>query len=143
MSRVLLRQTILGIFVILTALTLTFILVRLSGDPTSIILPQDATTEQREMLRQQLGLNDSLITQYMNYLRDAARGDFGSSYFDSESVTSIVKRHLPNTLLLAGASLLLACLFAIPLGVIAAIRQGGLIDRAVQIIAVVGASMPS
>ncbi len=143
MSRVLFRQAILGVLVILTALTLTFVLVRLSGDPTSIILPQDATIEQREKLRQQLGLNESLATQYITFLRNAAKGDFGSSYFDSESVTSIVKRHLPNTLILAGASLFLACLFALPLGVIAAIRQGGYVDRAVQIIAVTGASMPS
>lgn len=143
MSRVLFRQAILGVLVILTALTLTFVLVRLSGDPTSIILPQDAAIEQREKLRQQLGLNESLATQYITFLRNAAKGDFGSSYFDSESVTSIVKRHLPNTLILAGASLFLACLFALPLGVIAAIRQGGYVDRAVQIIAVTGASMPS
>mgnify|MGYP002620137729 FL=1 len=143
MGSVLLRQAILGICVVLTALTLTFVLVRMSGDPTSIILPQEATAEQREQLRQQLGLNDSLLTQYFNYLSNAARGDFGSSYFDAESVSSIVMRHLPNTLVLAATSLSLACLFAIPLGVVAAIRQGGLIDRAVQVVAVVGASMPS
>lgn len=143
MGSVLLRQVILGICVVLTALTLTFVLVRMSGDPTSIILPQEATAEQREQLRQQLGLNDSLLTQYFNYLSNAARGDFGSSYFDAESVSSIVMRHLPNTLVLAATSLSLACLFAIPLGVVAAIRQGGLIDRAVQVVAVVGASMPS
>lgn len=143
MGSVLLRQAILGICVVLTALTLTFVLVRMSGDPTSIILPQEATAEQREQLRQRLGLNDSLLAQYFNYLSNAARGDFGSSYFDAESVSSIVMRHLPNTLVLAATSLSLACLFAIPLGVVAAIRQGGLIDRAVQVVAVVGASMPS
>lgn len=143
MGSVLLRQVILGICVVLTALTLTFVLVRMSGDPTSIILPQEATAEQREQLRQRLGLNDSLLAQYFNYLSNAARGDFGSSYFDAESVSSIVMRHLPNTLVLAATSLSLACLFAIPLGVVAAIRQGGLIDRAVQVVAVVGASMPS
>jgi peptide/nickel transport system permease protein len=142
-SQVFLRQAILGVLVVLSALTLTFILVRFSGDPTSIILPQDATAEQRDILRQQLGLNDSLAVQYLTYIANAATGDFGKSYFDSEAVTSIVMRHLPNTLLLAGASLALACVLALPLGVLAAVWRDGFIDRMVQVVAVTGASMPS
>jgi peptide/nickel transport system permease protein len=142
-TRVFLRQFVLGILVVVSALTLTFILVRLSGDPTSIILPQDATEAQREVLRQQLGLNDSLPVQFLKYLGNAAVGDFGRSYFDSETVTSIVMRHLPNTLTLAAASLTIACLLALPLGVLAAVWRGGFIDRLVQVTAVIGASMPS
>lgn len=141
--QVFLRQAVLGILVVLSALTLTFVLVRLSGDPTSIILPQDATEAQREMLRERLGLNQGVVSQYLAYLGNALTGDFGRSYFDSESVTSIVLRHLPNTLVLAGASLAIACLFALPLGVMAAVWRDGLIDRFVQVAAVVGASMPS
>ncbi|MDS1134992.1 ABC transporter permease [Nitratireductor indicus] len=141
--QVFLRQAILGILVVLSALTLTFILVRLSGDPTSIILPQDATEAQRALLREQLGLNQSLVTQFLSYLGNAVTGDFGKSYFDSESVTSIVMRHLPNTLVLAGASLAIACLFALPLGVMAAVWRDGPVDRFVQVTAVIGASMPS
>lgn len=143
MIQVFLRQSVLGLLVVLSALTVTFVLVRFSGDPTSIILPQEATEEQREVLRQQLGLNESLPAQYVTYLGNAAVGNFGRSYFDSEAVTSIVMRHLPNTLVLAGASLALACLFAIPLGVLAAVWRDGLLDRFVQVAAVTGASMPS
>lgn len=143
MTRVFVRQTILGILVVLSALTLTFVLVRLSGDPTSIILPQDATDVQREALREQLGLNESLPTQFITYLAHAARGDFGRSYFDSDTVTSIVLRHLPNTLLLAGTALAAGCLFALPLGVMAAVWRDGIIDRFIQVAAVTGAAMPS
>lgn len=143
MTHVLLRQAVLGILVILTALTLTFFLVRLSGDPTSIILPQEATAAQREALREELGLNASLLSQYANYLERATVGDFGASYFDSDTVTSIIARHLPNTLILAGAAMIIACLFALPLGVMAAIWRGGVLDRGLQIAAVMGASMPS
>lgn len=143
MTHVLFRQAVLGILVILTALTLTFFLVRLSGDPTSIILPQEATTAQRAALREELGLNASLISQYTNYLARTAVGDFGNSYFDSQTVASIVGRHLPNTLILAGVAMVIACLFAIPLGIMAAIWRGGFLDRSVQIVAVMGASMPS
>lgn len=141
--QVFLRQAVLGILVVLSALTLTFVLVRLSGDPTSIILPQDATEAQRALLRERLGLDRSLMTQYLAYLGNAVTGDFGRSYFDSESVTSIVMRHLPNTLMLAGASLVIACLFALPLGVMAAVWRDGAVDRFVQVAAVIGASMPS
>lgn len=143
MTRVFIQQVVLGFLVVLTALTLTFFLVRLSGDPTSIILPQDATAEQREALREALGLNAGLLQQYVGYLQRVAVGDFGSSYFDSQSVASTVARHLPNTLILAGAAMAVACIFAIPLGVMAAVWRGGMLDRCVQIVAVMGASMPS
>ncbi|PPC74707.1 ABC transporter permease [Pokkaliibacter plantistimulans] len=129
--------------VVLTTISLTFVLVRLSGDPTSILLPQDATQEQREALRDSLGLNDSLLVQFVTYLGKAATGDFGTSYFDQQTVTSIVGQHLPNTLLLAGSAMALALIFAIPLGVMSAIWRGGILDRMVQLFAVVGASMPS
>ncbi len=95
----LLRQPVLGLLFILSALTVTFILVRFSGDPTSIIFLQEATEDQREVLRQQLDLNESLPTQYLNCLGNAAVGDFWRSCFDSEAVTSIVMRHLPNALI--------------------------------------------
>jgi peptide/nickel transport system permease protein len=143
LTRVFIQQAVLGFLVVLTALTLTFFLVRLSGDPTSIILPQDATAEQREALREALGLNAGLLHQYVSYLQRAAVGDFGSSYFDSQAVASTVARHLPNTLILAGAAMAIACVFAIPLGVMAAVWRGGILDRCVQIVAVMGASMPS
>lgn len=139
----LLRQAFSGIFVILTALTLTFILVRLSGDPTSLILPEDASEAQRMALRGELGLDRSLLEQYLSYIASAFQGEFGKSYFSDESVSSIVLRHLPNTLLLAAAALGLAALTAIPLGIASAIWRGGVIDRMVQVTAVVGAAMPS
>lgn len=143
MLKVLYKQLIVGILVVVTTISLTFFLVRLSGDPTSILLPQDATQEQREALRDSLGLNDSLPVQFITYLSKAATGDFGTSYFDQQSVTSIVGRYLPNTLLLAGSAMALALIFAIPLGVMSAIWRGGILDRTVQFFAVLGASMPS
>ncbi|MGD9861727.1 MAG: ABC transporter permease [Pseudodonghicola sp.] len=139
----LLRQAVSGFFVILTALTLTFILVRLSGDPASLILPQDATEEQRMALRGQLGLDRPVLEQYLSYLAGAFRGEFGQSYFSSEAVSSIVLRHLPNTLVLAAAALGIAVAAAVPLGIVSAVWRGGLIDRLVQVMAVIGAAMPS
>lgn len=143
MLRVVARQVALGLLVVLTAITLTFVMVRLSGDPTSLILPEDASEGQRTALRHELGLHLPLLEQYLRYLAGAIQGDFGRSYFDGDTVTAIILRQLPNTLLLAGSSLVLAVLLGIPLGVMAAVWRGGFLDRAVQVVSVVGASMPS
>ncbi|MDM9558749.1 ABC transporter permease [Bordetella petrii] len=137
------KQLLLGLCVVASAITLTFFMVRLSGDPTTQILPQDATAEQRVALQRELGLDQPVSVQYFRYLAGAVRGDFGKSYFDGDTVTSIIMRRLPNTALLAGASLAVALAFAIPLGVLAATRRGGLLDRSVQVISVIGASVPS
>lgn len=125
------KQLLLGLCVVASAITLTFFMVRLSGDPTTQILPQDATAEQRVALQRELGLDQPVSVQYFRYLAGAVRGDFGKSYFDGDTVTSIIMRRLPNTALLAGASLAVALAFAIPLGVLAATRRGGLLDRSV------------
>lgn len=143
MIRLVGKQTALGLLVVLSAITLTFAVVRLSGDPTSLILPQDATTEQRNALRHSLGLDQPVLEQYLRYLGGATHGDFGDSYFDGDSVTAVIMRRLPNTVLLASSALLLAVVFAIPLGVLAAVWQGGVLDRVVQVVSVIGASTPS
>jgi ABC-type dipeptide/oligopeptide/nickel transport system permease component len=137
------KQILLGLCVVITAITLTFFMVRLSGDPTTQILPEDATPAQRAALQRELGLDLPVSMQYVRYLGGATHGDFGKSYFDGDTVTTIIMRRLPNTALLAGASLVVALVFAIPLGVLAATRRGGLLDRSVQVVSVVGASVPS
>lgn len=143
MISVVTRQLILGLLVVFSAITLTFALVRVSGDPTSIILPPDATEEQRALLRQSLGIDVGLGEQYLTYLANAARGEFGNSYFDGESVSTIILRYLPNTLVLAGLALAIGIALGIPLGVVAAIKRGGFVDRAVQFISVIGTAMPT
>lgn len=143
MTRLLLKHLALGLIVVFAAISLTFALVRLSGDPTSIILPQEATAEQRADLRSSLGLDRPILEQYISYVAGAVQGNFGTSYFDSSSVSSIVWRYLPNTALLAAASFITTLVLAIPLGTLAAIRRGGLIDRVVQFVSVLGNSIPT
>ncbi|MDM0058477.1 ABC transporter permease [Variovorax fucosicus] len=143
MLRLIIKQFGLGLIVVLAAITLTFVMVRASGDPTSLILPQDAPAEQRTLLRSQLGLDRPVLVQYFSYVAGAVRGDFGRSYFDGDSVTAIILRPLPNTLLLAGTALLIAIILGIPLGVMSAVWQGGVLDRTVQVASVFTTSMPS
>jgi peptide/nickel transport system permease protein len=143
MLRLIAKQCVLGLVVVLTAITLTFVMVRISGDPTSLILPQDATEEQRALLRSQLGIDRPVLTQYLSYVAGAMRGDFGRSYFDGDTVTAIILRPLPNTLVLAGTALTVAVVLGIPLGVMAAVWKGGVLDRIVQVTSVLAASIPS
>lgn len=143
MTRLILKHVGIGILVVIGALTLTFVLVHVKGDPTGLILPQDATAAQRSQLREQLGLNQPVFQQYLSYLAGATHGDLGQSYFDSDSVTAIVLRYLPNTAILAVTSFAITLVLAIPLGVYSAIRQGGIVDRFVQATAVLGNSIPT
>lgn len=143
MTHTLFKHVTVGLLVVFGALTITFFLVRISGDPTSLILTQDATAEQREQLREQLGLNDPLLLQYFSYVGNALRGDLGTSYFDSGAVTEIVLRYLPNTVLLATSSFILTVVIAVPLGTMAAVWRGGILDRFVQGLAVLGNSIPT
>nr|WP_315396930.1 ABC transporter permease [uncultured Duganella sp.] len=143
MLNVISKQLMIGILVVLIAITLTFFMVRMSGDPTSQILPYDATAEQRTALRAELGLDQPVAAQYLRYLRAAAEGDLGQSYFDGDKVAMKIKQRLPNTALLAGTSLAIALLLAIPLGVMSAVLQGGALDRAVQAFCVLAAAAPT
>lgn len=137
------RQVLIGVLVVFATVTLTFLLVRLSGDPTSLILAIDATEEQRNNLRHTLGLDRSLWEQYLTYVGNALTGDFGRSYFDNRAVSDIVLQHLPATLQLAGAAFALTVVTAVPLGVLSGIWAGGVVDRSVQVVSVIGGSMPS
>ncbi|MEU6658501.1 ABC transporter permease [Streptomyces sp. NPDC046821] len=143
MTRLLVKHIAIGLLVVFGALTLTFVLVRMSGDPTGLILPQDAGAAQRAQLRAQLGIDKPLLAQYFSYLGGAVRGDLGKSYFDSSSVSAVVLRYLPNTAILAASSFVLTVLVAVPLGTLAAMGRGGVLDRVVQAVAVVGNSVPS
>lgn len=143
MTRLLVKHVAIGLLVVFGALTLTFVLVRMSGDPTSLILPQDASAAQRAQLRDQLGIDKPLLDQYFSYLGGAVRGDLGDSYFDGGPVSAIVLRYLPNTIILATSSFVMTVLVAVPLGTLAAVRRGGVVDRLVQAVAVVGNSVPS
>lgn len=125
------------------ASTLVFVLMRLiPGDPTTAMLGADSTEEQRQALREALGLQGPLHLQYIEYYSRLFRGDLGTSLFYREQVSTLVLRALPATLQLAACAVVLAVLTAIPLGMLAALRRGGLVDRLATALAVGGAAIP-
>lgn len=128
--------------VILGVLTIVFVLQRFSGDPTNLLLPVDATQEVRTELRRQLGLDQPLLTQYIRFLGNVAMGDLGTSYRFRQPALGLVLERLPSTLLLAGASLLISLVIALPLGIFAAVYRNTWVDTLATSISLIGQGMP-
>ncbi|MBU8540618.1 ABC transporter permease [Falsiroseomonas tokyonensis] len=143
MVRFILRRFTVAILVALTVLTLSFLLTRLSGDLAISIAGPNATQQDVELIRQAYGLNRPLAQQYFDWLLRAVQGDFGESYFFKDRVANLIAHRLPITLTLGLVGLALALVVALPLGIIAAVREGSYVDRGVMLVALVGQAMPS
>jgi len=129
-------------FVALGVVTLAFAALRLSGDPAATMLPGDASVEELVALRHQLGLDRPLWLQYVQFLGGALTGDFGTSFRHQQPALPLVLERLPATLELAGAALALAVALALPLGILAAVHRGRLLDVLAMAFAVVGQATP-
>jgi peptide/nickel transport system permease protein len=121
---------------------MVFFLSRLTGDPTDLYLPLNATLETREQFREVHGLNDPLIVQFGNYVMDLARLDFGESIRRGEPAIDAVLRGFQWTLWLAFITMSLVTVLAIAVGSLAAFRVGGIFDRVATFFSLVGASAP-
>jgi peptide/nickel transport system permease protein len=129
-------------FVAFGVVTLVFAALRLSGDPAATMLPGDASVDELTALRHQLGLDRPLWLQYLQFLAGAVSGDFGTSFRHQQPALPLVLERLPATLELAGAALLLAVALALPLGILAAVYRGRVVDVAAMAFAVVGQATP-
>ncbi|WGY46820.1 ABC transporter permease [Vibrio sp. ABG19] len=137
------RRFLMALSVALTVSVVCFMLLHLSGDLATAIAGPEATSEQIEQIRIQFGLDQPMTLQYFNWLWGALQLDFGESYYFTNSVIELISERLPVTLSLGAIALAVATLVAIPLGVIAAIKQDTWIDRVALMIAVFGQAMPS
>jgi peptide/nickel transport system permease protein len=143
MLKFLLRRLTVAILVALTVLTLSFLLTRLSGDLAISIAGPNATSQDVEIIRQAYGLNRPVYVQYLDWLFRAMQGDFGDSYFFRDRVSNLIGSRLPITMTLGLVGLGLALIVALPLGIIAAVRENTWVDRTVMMVALVGQAMPS
>jgi ABC-type dipeptide/oligopeptide/nickel transport system permease component len=107
------------------------------------MLGEGATVEEVNRLRGQLGLDEPLLVQYRSFLRGILRGDLGTSFRYGTPVTDEIRTRLPNTALLAVAAMAAAIVFAIPLGILAAVFRGTAVDHAAMTVALAGISMPN
>lgn len=143
MAQFLLRRLQHLVWVLLAVSMLVFLLIYLSGDPITLLAPLDASPEDKERISQLYGLDQPIPVQYMNFLRDALRGDLGESYRYHRPALGLVLEKLPATIQLALFSLGLTIVLGIPLGIWAGTRAHGTVDWLVSIITFVGISIPS
>jgi peptide/nickel transport system permease protein len=141
-----LQRLLFTIPVLIGVSVLTFLMLHLvPGDPVAAMFVGQGgvSKEAMEQAREQLGLNDPLPVQYLNYMKGLAQGDLGTSIRTKQPVSSMIVNNLPATIKLTIASMILAVAIGIALGVIAAIRRGSLIDSFVMLVGLAGVSMPS
>jgi peptide/nickel transport system permease protein len=138
-----LRRVLATIPVMLIVAVLVFLMLRLTpSDPAAIIAGDNANTEQVAEIRRRLGLDQPILTQFVIWMGKTLQGDFGESFFFKKQVAELISDRLEPTLSLACFTIVLAIAIAIPLGVLAAYRHGGWLDRAVMGFSVLGFSVP-
>jgi peptide/nickel transport system permease protein len=132
------------LLVVLGVVTLVFLLIHLvPGDPVQAMLGEAATPTDLESLRQALGLNQPLLTQWWLYISDLLQGNLGDSLYSKEPIIDMLIQRFPATLELAVAGLLVAIALALPLGSIAALRQDSAYDNGAMVFSLLGVSIPN
>jgi ABC-type dipeptide/oligopeptide/nickel transport system permease component len=130
------------VYVIIGISVISFFFIHLSGDPVMLMLPADASNQEIEDLRQQLGFNDPIYVQYLRFAWQALRGEFGESMYYKVPAMQLILERLPASLELALAAMLIALVVAVPIGIISAVRRGSLLDMGSMLGALFGLSMP-
>ena len=128
MQRYLLRRIIQSVFLTLGVIVLVFFMIRLTGDPARLMVPRDAAPEQVEAFREAMGFNRSLSVQFLDYITGIFRGDFGDSLNFRQPTLELILERLPGTVQLAVASMVLAIVVAVPLGILGGTSPGSLTD---------------
>ncbi len=143
MQRFILRRLLQGALVLVVLAVVVFVLARVTGNPADLLLPEDATRDDRAHLLRALGLDRPVHEQLGLFLSGALRGDLGYSIRYRRPAVEVFMERLPNTLTLVPLAMAGALVVAIPLGVLAALHRGTLIDRFCGAIAVLGIATPS
>ena len=142
MGAFIVKRLYYGLYVVLGVTIVVFLVTRVIGDPVSAMLPMESSAAQRALFAQQLGLDRPLYLQFLDFLGNVARLDLGESLWQRRPVTQIVLEKLPMTLYLVGAGMVLAIALAIPLGMLAALKPGGIADRLTVLFSLLGLSVP-
>jgi ABC-type dipeptide/oligopeptide/nickel transport system permease component len=132
------------VLVIFGVVTATFFVLRLTaGDPARLMNPPGTPERIVQSVREELGTDQPLFTQYTEYLGGLLRGDLGTSFHGSQPVREEVVRALPNTVVLGGLAILVSSILGIVLGIAAALRPNGLIDRSILVLVSLGLATPN
>lgn len=143
MFKFILKRCALVIPVLLGATLLVFAIMDMTeGDPATIILGEMAPEEQKEALREELGLNDPFFTRYANFIVDLLHDDMGTSYRNGMDVSQQIKDRIGKTVILASAAVAIALIIGIPIGVFSAINHYSAFDNMVSVLSLILAAAP-
>jgi peptide/nickel transport system permease protein len=144
MMKYLLSRILLFLPAFLGAVTLIFFLIHLiPGDPVEVMLGETASPADKEILRQELGLDQPLLAQYLRFLSGLASGDLGDSLSQQGRVMDLILRRLPATLELTLAAMGIALMISLPLGIVAAVKRHTWMDHTSLLFSLLGLSMPN
>ena len=138
-----LRRLLQAVIVMLTVAFIAFMLFQYVGDPVTSLLGQDATQEQRDQLRRDLGLDEPFPVQFATFIGNAARGEFGLSLRQGRQVSTLIAERFPATVELALAAGVIALAVGLPLGVYAALKRGSFGSQVVMTASLLGVSLPT
>lgn len=137
-----LRRILYSVITLVILATTIFVLVRLTGDPAFLLAPDGATEDELARIREQIGTDRSLAAQFVAYLGDLVRADFGTSFQTGQPVRDLYFDRLPNSLLLVSAALAFALAVGIPAGIISAVYSGRWMDTVSKVAALTGMAIP-
>ncbi len=137
------KRLIQSVIVMIVVAFVSFSLFNFVGDPVHNMVGQEASTEKREEIREKLGLNDPVYTQFLRFLGNAAKGEFGISYQLRRPVSELISERLPATLELVFISALIAIISGVVLGVYTGINREGFLSNLILIISLFGVSLPT
>jgi peptide/nickel transport system permease protein len=143
MARLLLQRLLQAVLILLGVAAITFVLLyAFPADPARMIAGRSATAQTVANIRHQLGLDQPLLVQFWAYLSGLLQGNLGRSYAQKTEVATLIAARIPATLALMSAGIVVEVVLGLTLGVIAALRRGGFVDRTVMAMAFVGVSAP-
>ncbi len=143
MVKYILKRLLQLIPVLIGVSLIVFILLRVAApDPAPVVLGEHATEESMEAWREVNGLNDNIVKQYVDFIVNAVQGDFGESYYTNTSVMQEIGARFPATIEIAIFAIIVASIFGILIGVVAAVKKNSIVDNASMVLSLVGVSIP-
>jgi peptide/nickel transport system permease protein len=143
MAAFIMRRILQSLIVILGVIVITFIISRVLGDPVALLLPPEATPEQRTTMTKDLGLDRPLYSQLIVYVGKVIRADFGKSFRYQKPAMTLLLERIPASLYLSSVATFISICIALPLGIFSAIRRGTIFDRIGMTLALFGQSIPT
>lgn len=143
MAKYIVKRLLMMIPIMLGVVAIVFLLRAVTpGDPVDSLLNENATEEQRQQKREELGLDKPLIVQFVIYVKDVITGDLGTSYITHEPILSEIVRRFPTTLIVCFGAVFIGLLLGIPLGTVSALKQYSWVDSVILVLSMIAAATP-